>query len=46
MITKHSNIIVCYGALCVDTGEVTQLWDIAKIKNFINEHVADIWVRL
>lgn len=34
------------GVLDVETDNIYQMWDISEIKNFIKEHINDIWVRL
>ena len=42
-IFKHNSLL---GILNIDTNEVIQLWDIEKIRNYINEHLDDIWIRV
>ena len=34
------------GVLDVETDNIYQMWDISEIKNFIKEHINDIWVLL
>lgn len=42
-IFKHNFLL---GILNTDTNEVIQLWDIEKIRNYINKHLDDIWIRV
>lgn len=40
-VFKHDTLL---GVLDTDTGEVKQIWDIPKIKEFARENVKNIWV--
>ena len=42
-VFKHNTLL---GVLNTDIDEVTQLWNISKIKSFIRENLDNIWVRL
>ena len=54
-IEKNINVIPIPGACAminsliasgIDTNEFIQLWNIEKIRNYINEHLDDIWIRV
>lgn len=34
------------GVLDIETNEVYQMWDISEIKEFIRNHLNEIWIRL
>ena len=47
MLTYDFEVFRCdvlLGVLDIETGKVTQLWDIEAIKKFAREHLEDIWV--
>lgn len=33
------------GTLDTDTYKIVQLWDLAEIKQYIKNHLEDIWIR-
>lgn len=40
-IFKHNSLL---GVLDVETNKIYQIWDITNIRNFIQEHIGNIWV--
>ena len=42
-IFKHDCLL---GVLNIETNEIIQLWDIKKIKEYIEDNLDEVWVRL
>ena len=40
-IFKHDSLL---GVLDIETDKIYQIWDITDIRNFIQEHIGDIWI--
>ena len=42
-IFKHNCLL---GVLNIETGKITQLWDIDEIKHYIKNNLDEVWIRL